>query len=50
MQVMDRDPAPPRLLNAKVSHDLETICLKCLEKEPARRCLGRALAADLGDF
>jgi serine/threonine-protein kinase len=37
MQVVERDPAPPRLLNAKIDRDLEAIVLKCLEKDPARR-------------
>ena len=37
MQVIDHQPVPPRLLNPNVEHDLETICLKCLEKEPAMR-------------
>ncbi len=31
------DPPPPRRLDASIPRDLETICLKCLEKEPARR-------------
>jgi tetratricopeptide (TPR) repeat protein len=34
---LDTDPPPPRLLNPGLPRDLETICLKCLAKEPARR-------------
>jgi serine/threonine-protein kinase len=37
LQVINDKPAPPRLLNSRVSGDLETICLKCLEKKPAER-------------
>src|SRR6516165_4200893 len=48
MQVMDSDPPPPRLLNSNIDHDLETICLKCLEKDPRRRyATAEALAEDL---
>jgi eukaryotic-like serine/threonine-protein kinase len=36
-RVLDDEPVSPRLLNPGVPRDLETICMKCLEKEPARR-------------
>ena len=36
-QVVSDEPIPPRRLNPKIAVDLETICLKCLEKEPSRR-------------
>lgn len=47
-QVVEHDPVTPRRLQASVPRDLETVCLKCLEKEPARRYgTAAALADDL---
>jgi WD40 repeat protein/tRNA A-37 threonylcarbamoyl transferase component Bud32 len=47
-QVRQREPAPPRRINAKVDRDLEIICLKCLEKEaPQRYGSAQALAEEL---
>jgi hypothetical protein len=45
-QVVGDDPVPPRRLQPQVPRDLETICLKCLRKEPARRYPGAAAQAD----
>jgi WD40 repeat protein/tRNA A-37 threonylcarbamoyl transferase component Bud32 len=50
-QVRDREPVPPRRLQPSVPIDLETICLTCLRKEPAKRyASSQALAEDVGHF
>src|ERR1041384_443455 len=47
-QVLETEPRRPSLWNRKLDHDLETICLKCLEKDPAKRYADASeLAEDL---
>jgi len=50
-QAVNDEPVSPRLLNPKISVDLETICMKCLEKDPQRRYPRAAsLAEELGSY
>ena len=50
-QIISQEPAPPSRLNDQVPHDLETICLKCLNKEPSRRYgMATELSGDLLRF
>ncbi|MHC4177657.1 MAG: protein kinase domain-containing protein, partial [Planctomycetota bacterium] len=51
LNVLHSEPVSPRALNPRVPRDLETVCLKCLEKEPGRRYASAAgLSEELGRF
>lgn len=49
--VIDQEPAAPRQLNPETPLDLETLCLKCLSKDPAQRyATANELALELGRY
>src|SRR5262249_18306705 len=46
LMVQSREPASPRSVNPRIDRDLETIVLKCLEKDPQRRYSGAEQLAE----
>ncbi len=51
LQVLSDEPVPPRQLQSKTPRDLESVCLKCLRKEPGKRyATAQELAEDLHRF
>lgn len=46
LKALDKDLVPPRKHNPRVDRDLETVCLKCLEKEAPKRYASAAAIAD----
>ena len=51
MQLLRKEPVSPKALNSDVDRDVETICIKCLDKDPDRRYqTANDLAADLDRY
>jgi serine/threonine protein kinase/tetratricopeptide (TPR) repeat protein len=46
MAVLKEEPVPPSRLQPRIPRDIETICLKCLQKEPEKRYISAAALAD----